>query len=305
MTKTITYRCPCGQEWTRERARGVGSKSLACPAGCPATALEVRECEVCLAEWTRPPTKGQVPKACPDCQSSGNRLVAAVCQICRAPVRKRRGNVTRVGVTICKATDCRGTVNRGALLPSRREWELATRPRAQKVREVAVCLGCASPFIKRAHGQLFCAQRCRASAKGRSTNVLVRFVAGHCHGCGDYFVAEDWTGSGRWCSIRCSSKDSKAKRRIRKRGAYIEPASWKLVALRDGLACYLCLEDCDPSDYAYGVGRDGRRVFRAGMRFPTLEHVLAIDNGGEHSMTNGLLAHLLCNSQKGTKLLAS
>lgn len=62
--------------------------------------------------------------------------------------------------------------------------------------------------------------------------------------------------------------------------------------------CYLCGEVCDWND-----GRWERGVFRVGGRYPSREHVIALKNGGDDTWSNLKLAHLACNSKKGTKTL--
>lgn len=62
--------------------------------------------------------------------------------------------------------------------------------------------------------------------------------------------------------------------------------------------CYLCGEVCDWND-----GRWERGVFRAGGRYPSREHVIALKNGGDDTWSNLNLAHRSCNSKKGAKTL--
>ena len=101
------------------------------------------------------------------------------------------------------------------------------------------------------------------------------------------------------CSTTCARKRAKDQRRAAEKAAlYVEPVSWKRLAERDGLTCYLCGIVCDPTDYDYVMGRDGRRAFRAGPTHPSHDHVVAVANGGEHSMDNARLACMACNSHK-------
>lgn len=66
---------------------------------------------------------------------------------------------------------------------------------------------------------------------------------------------------------------------------------------RDGGICYLC-----------GGEVEERRKFKRGqprgdMRFyPSVDHVVPISRGGEHTWENVKLAHRSCNSRKGGRL---
>lgn len=63
--------------------------------------------------------------------------------------------------------------------------------------------------------------------------------------------------------------------------------SWRNVAERDGLACWLCGELTDPT-----VNSEERR-------YPTVDHIHPISKGGPHTMENVKLAHRLCNLKRG------
>ena len=69
---------------------------------------------------------------------------------------------------------------------------------------------------------------------------------------------------------------------------------------RDNGICYLCGRTCDWNDYKT---INGSKV--VGGSYPTIEHVIALCNGGSHTWDNIKLACHLCNSKKGRKLLAS
>ncbi|KTW22503.1 hypothetical protein NS341_07555 [Staphylococcus xylosus] len=65
---------------------------------------------------------------------------------------------------------------------------------------------------------------------------------------------------------------------------------YKLIE-RDGKQCYLC-GDAVSFDCHYNS-----------PKYPTIEHVLAIANGGTHSWENVKVACRDCNTRKGTKTL--
>lgn len=65
---------------------------------------------------------------------------------------------------------------------------------------------------------------------------------------------------------------------------------------RDKGVCYLCGNKCDWNDGAWING-----VFIVGRNYPTIDHVVALANGGSHTWKNIRLAHLSCNSKKGKR----
>jgi hypothetical protein len=256
--------------------------------------LETHTCTTCGETWHRKPTKGQRPKYCPACRGdSGQGRILMQCAACGRDVLKSQ---SKSGSRVVCSYACRA-----AITPK--------RPKAPKLPTFALAYyhDCAAGCGEQVYGAAdherqfpqYCSPACKRRKRPRVTGQA-RFVAGTCVVCGDCFVAE-YGGHTKTCSAKCTARDAKARRRALRRGAYIEPVSWRLVAKRDGAACYLCHEDTDPSDYTYRTGSDGRPAFTAGHRFPTVDHVVALSNGGAHSQANAKLAHLVCNSRKGDR----
>lgn len=69
----------------------------------------------------------------------------------------------------------------------------------------------------------------------------------------------------------------------------------KLIKKDKGI-CYLCGKECDCNDYVINHG-----VFIAGNYYPSIDHVIPLSKGGEHSWSNVRLAHRICNTIKGNK----
>lgn len=80
-------------------------------------------------------------------------------------------------------------------------------------------------------------------------------------------------------------------RRARKRDAFIEHVSYEVLRERDGDDCCICHS---PIDFTL-KDRDPMMV--------SLEHVVPLSRGGEHSYANTALSHLRCNLSKGAKTL--
>ncbi|WP_186325248.1 HNH endonuclease [Cellulosimicrobium sp. TH-20] len=75
--------------------------------------------------------------------------------------------------------------------------------------------------------------------------------------------------------------------------------SWRAVAGRDGMTCYLCGQECDRHDKVRVRAASGRYFTRCGARYPTVDHVVALAAGGSHTFANVRLACLGCNVDKG------
>jgi 5-methylcytosine-specific restriction endonuclease McrA len=82
-------------------------------------------------------------------------------------------------------------------------------------------------------------------------------------------------------------------RRARKVDAFVEPVSLDVVAERDGFCCGIC---SDPVDMSLAYPDPFSR---------SLDHIVPLSRGGEHSYSNTQLSHLRCNVSKGAKSPAS
>lgn len=61
--------------------------------------------------------------------------------------------------------------------------------------------------------------------------------------------------------------------------------------------CHICGKECDINDY---IVKDG--AFIAGNYYPSIDHVIPLAKGGQHSWDNVKLAHRICNSLKKDSL---
>jgi 5-methylcytosine-specific restriction endonuclease McrA len=98
-----------------------------------------------------------------------------------------------------------------------------------------------------------------------------------CAGCGKAYLAHPNAPFSRFCT----------KRYALMRGARrAERVDRKTIFLRDGWVCQLCRKKVNPklpSTHRFGA---------------TLDHIIPVSRGGEHTPANLQLAHLACNSRK-------
>lgn len=105
-----------------------------------------------------------------------------------------------------------------------------------------------------------------------------------------------------YCSEKCrkSAHDANhdVKRRIKLRDAMIDSdITLKRLYKRDKGICHICGGRCDYGDYEV---RDGQ--FVSGRNYPSIDHVVPLAKGGEHSWGNVMLAHHYCNTIKGDRV---
>lgn len=119
----------------------------------------------------------------------------------------------------------------------------------------------------------------------------------------------EFRGSGKTCSKSCGGKlmarrrglivDDRASRRAadrlrcaRRRAAtaaqLLEVVDPDVVLERDGWRCHLC------------GGKIRRRLSGLHRLGPTIDHLVPLSQGGEHSYANVAAAHRACNSARGT-----
>lgn len=95
--------------------------------------------------------------------------------------------------------------------------------------------------------------------------------------------------AGKYCSLPCLWKAKGQARRARMCGAYVSHVSNGMIFERDGWICQLCGELVD------------RTARVPDPKAPTLDHVIALANGGTHEPSNVQLACFQCNCIKGDR----
>lgn len=147
-----------------------------------------------------------------------------------------------------------------------------------------------------------------------------------CSICGKKFSAADYMKSTgvtqfhrdtKYCSEECRRKaynrhiaeckkqkgynDQNFTHRARYYGVdYVTGWDWKRVAKRDGLRCGICGGMCNPDDYKL-ITVNGQQQKIVGPDYPTLDHIIAMADGGTHTPDNFQIAHHICNSKKGAR----
>jgi predicted DNA-binding protein YlxM (UPF0122 family) len=85
------------------------------------------------------------------------------------------------------------------------------------------------------------------------------------------------------------------RRRAKKYGVPYEPGiTLKKVWKRYKGVCQICGKPCDWSDRSWNK--------YCGSLYPSIDHIVALANGGGHVQSNVQLAHMMCNSEKGDSI---
>lgn len=214
-----------------------------------------------------------------------------LCEHCGAAMApmKRPGNPKR----FCSET-CRNRFRR-------EDPDAAARMRqaAKKRREAAAaaheltlpprpeCRNCGKAMRRRAVNVYCDAQPCRTAkyharqaSRPRCSNpscdspVIVKGL------CGSHYAAV-------WRAANVErSRDNRKRRRARERGARVEDFTSTEVYERDNWIGGICSEPI-PRDAVW-----------PDLRSPSVDHVVPLSRGGEHSMRNVQASHLSCNSRK-------
>lgn len=143
---------------------------------------------------------------------------------------------------------------------------------------------------------------CRANGVGGklARNESIDYGYGECALCGARFKKK--AENQKFCTSACRKRASWRKhdplRDKRFKGAIIDNdiTLHKLFRMSGGV-CYLCGGACD---WNAKIIINGRPYAKA--KYPSIDHVIPLSKGGEHSWNNVRLAHLACNSSKGAKM---
>lgn len=161
-----------------------------------------------------------------------------------------------------------------------------------------ICRMCGERFTARSSSACLCSDRCRKAAAYQPRSA--RAIA--CANCGVEFLAKQ--GPAEYCSKSCAQRspaaiaarrspqerrrraEARRRRRARLSGVRVEVVVLEDLLIRDAWRCGIC----------------GKRIRKKAvwpdLDSPTLDHVVPLARGGEHSKVNCQPAHFICNSTK-------
>ena len=223
------------------------------------------------------------------CRGCGKVEVKAgqyYCELCSAMMRARRKK------RICNTDGCYNE----ALFKNQYCQECYDKKEAEKQScrlHFLKCKNCDKPFISSNKGKKYCSETCYRDYYLRSP------IKRNCVVCGkEYdFIFDD--GFNVVCSKECqkelnreSHRNSKHIRRIRKATAFVEHVSTVKLFKRDRKRCQLCGKKLN-------LKRPVPHPLAA-----TIDHIIPLSKGGEHSYRNTQLACFKCNCAKSNNQAA-
>ena len=107
----------------------------------------------------------------------------------------------------------------------------------------------------------------------------------------------------KYCSDACAQKAHNHSHDTYRRGIIATAMVDKDITVeglfqRDKGVCQICGKLCDCDDYIYKGN-----AFVAGNNYPSIDHIIPLSKGGEHSWGNVRLAHRRCNTLEYKKQL--
>jgi hypothetical protein len=211
----------------------------------------------------------------------------ATCKICSAPTTKR---TTGPRSTYCSA-QCRREANKERSAARARELR-AERAQQRPPRQ---CAHCGELFT--GHGRLlYCQPRCsRAACHARADQcgetgcerpIRARGLCGMHYNRSRRASGEDASR----CVWNDARRDQYHKRRAQKAGTSSSGRSVALVEItaRDKNRCHLCRKRVSSKPWPHPLSA-------------SLDHVVPLSQGGDHTPENVRLAHLRCNVSKGNR----
>ena len=158
-----------------------------------------------------------------------------------------------------------------------------------------ICPHCGNTFIANVVYQKYCSPECRyqESLDKDHQRYLENLVLGisTCKECGKIFtktfIHRNKIFCSEECNIRYQKKKYKRNRAMQLREAYVEPVDlWDIYNNDHGICsiCGLPVPDSSEPSNIWGA---------------TVDHIVPLSLGGEHSTMNCQLSHRICNSLKG------
>jgi 5-methylcytosine-specific restriction endonuclease McrA len=143
------------------------------------------------------------------------------------------------------------------------QWAKSTADRNRRPVLTLKCVVCGMPMLTKHAGRRYCSNRCGAKASYERRRGTAEFWAAH--------------------------SEHTRRRRARKKTAVVEKFTSVEIFVRDGYRCHICRKKCTAT-----------AVVPAPLA-PTIDHLIPLACGGEHTRANVATACFHCNSVKGDR----
>ena len=128
----------------------------------------------------------------------------------------------------------------------------------------------------------------------RNSKAGYKFVHRSCEVCGRrFYTSQEYRTVCYGCLPR--AKHINHRKRARAFGVQFDPTiTLDGLIERDKNTCAICGKKCDIND---------KRWKHVGPLYPSIDHIVPMSMGGNHTWDNVQLTHLLCNVRKGNKVV--
>lgn len=214
------------------------------------------------------------------------------CKSCNSPIttRGRRGRIAVYCSAKCKyhgqprgARFRRTCVACGTLFIASKKRKYCSNACCVKRYPIVKqnCQSCGNEIERRGKSAT---PRCNVCQSKRAAQIGHSITyASTCKHCSASFVG---TVRRRFCSKSCSNKFDCIQKRNRRRAVFVEPVSIVDVHRQSNGVCAGC-----------GLSIDLQAVVPHRLK-PSIDHIVPVSKGGEHSLGNTQLMHVGCNSRK-------
>jgi 5-methylcytosine-specific restriction endonuclease McrA len=250
------------------------------------------ECVVCKKIFSVPVKDGSIPKHCSDGCRRESRLITISKYAAKTRLKEKRycpicGDFfIAEGQGVMAQRYCSDKCARRAENNKRNEQRRIDTP-------IKNCSHCGKEFRGR---KVYCSFECYTESKRPKEQKSF------CPICGEEFTQRGCKR--KYCSPFCSIKaeegvyrrNALTRNALRKTNGKVEVINPKEIFERDGWCCQLCGQKVDKSLYKT---KGTKRYANA----PSLDHIIPLSRGGEHTKINVQCAHYLCNCKKSNKLI--
>ena len=227
------------------------------------------------------------------CQECGKNIIEDGCYCCTTCLEKIRARkIKRKVVKICISDDCENESMFGSQFC---KDCFDRREAAKHVCKVYFreCCNCSKLFTSKNKGTKYCSNTCLTESS------MVKPINRICTVCGKEYEIHRGINFDNTCSIFCREKvirndkrNAKHKRRVRLQSLFIEKVRIDILFERDCERCQIC-------NRKLNLKRKVPHPLAA-----TVDHIIPLSKGGEHSYRNTQLACFRCNSRKGNRPVA-
>jgi 5-methylcytosine-specific restriction endonuclease McrA len=250
------------------------------------------ECVICKKIFTAPAKVGNIPKHCSNECRRESRLISL-----NKYAEKTRLKELRCCPICGDSFIAEGQCFRGQRYCSdkcaRRAENNKRNERRMDNAQISECPQCRKTFKNRP-ARTYCSYECYIESRRPLEQTS------KCPICGQEFNQRGCRL--KYCSLLCSAKaqaevyrrNTTTRRALRVTNGRVERIDAKAIFQRDGWRCQLCGKKVEKRLYKT---KGTKRYANA----PSLDHIIPISRGGEHTRTNVQCACYLCNCKKGNR----